>query len=46
MLPSAYVTVKALPMTTNGKIDREALPKPDARNTLRAVERARLARAA
>jgi amino acid adenylation domain-containing protein len=46
MLPSVYVTVKSLPVTTNGKIDREALPKPDARNTLRAMERARLARAA
>ena len=46
MLPSVYVTVKALPVTPNGKIDRQALPKPDARNTLRAMARTRLARAA
>jgi amino acid adenylation domain-containing protein len=46
MLPSVYVTVKALPVTANGKVDREALPKPDPCNTLRAMERARLARAA
>jgi amino acid adenylation domain-containing protein len=46
MVPSVYVAVTALPVTTNGKVDRAALPKPDARNTLRGMDRGRLARAA
>jgi amino acid adenylation domain-containing protein len=30
MLPSAYMTLEQLPMTPTGKIDRRALPAPDA----------------
>ena len=29
MLPSAYVWLKDFPITTSGKVDRKALPKPD-----------------
>jgi hypothetical protein len=33
MVPSASVLIDAMPMTMNGKVDRQVLPPPDGRRS-------------
>ncbi len=38
MMPSVFISLPAMPLTANGKVDRLALPEPNAENTLRDEE--------
>jgi len=43
MIPSAFVTLDAFPLTPNGKVDRKALPAPDTFGTTPAAPRETIA---
>ncbi|WP_249044250.1 non-ribosomal peptide synthase/polyketide synthase [Crossiella equi] len=45
MVPTAYVRLPAFPVTANGKLDRRALPAPEAETTGRVAPRTDLERA-
>ncbi|MEP6547795.1 MAG: amino acid adenylation domain-containing protein, partial [Gammaproteobacteria bacterium] len=37
MIPSAWIRLETLPLSPNGKLDRAALPKPDAAQTVKEI---------